>query len=94
MVGHPTLGQCGPSPVEAGCSIKTWQPSVTRVATLAHKVSRFWASGGGWAATFATLDSLGEGGGLALKGHGASASTTTTTGPHFVCLVGLPPLSA
>ena len=50
------------TPVAAAYSTKTWQASVTWVATLAPKASTSRDSGGGWAATFATFDGLGGGG--------------------------------
>ena len=73
------LASAASTPVAAACSTKTWQASVTWVATLAPKASTSRASWGGWAAaTFATFDGLGEGLGagvwpLPLRGGGHPA---------------------
>ena len=70
------LASAASTPVAAACSTKTWQASVTWVATLAPKASTSRASwGGSAAATFATFDGLGEGLGagvwpLPLRGGG------------------------
>ena len=55
------LASAASTAMAAACSTKTWQASVTRVTTLAPKASTSRASRGGWAATFATFDGLGEG---------------------------------
>ena len=76
----------------AACSTKTWQASVTWVATLAPKASTSRASGGGWAATFATFHGLGEGvGPLPLGGGGHPPQQPPPQSPASSAFPAFPP---